>query len=112
MTKFSRSGSSALLIIAPAIALAAGLGLGAAGCAVQSDEPASAGPAVAEPSAPRVEESSLATPAAFQVVWACFDPGGNRIGLPKSTLAFCQAACPAGDSCVRCVWQDNALECP
>lgn len=106
MTKVSRSSSGALLIIALAV------GLGAAGCAAQSDEPASSEPAVAEPSASRVEASSLATPASIQIVWACFDPAGNRIGLPKSTLAFCQAACPAGDSCVRCVWQNNALECP
>ena len=108
MTRLSRSRSSVLLTIA----LAAGLGLGAASCAAQPDEPATAGPAVAEQSAPLYEPSGAATPAALQIVFACLDPSGDRVGLPKSTLAACQAACPAGDSCVRCVWQNNALECP
>src|SRR5262245_24471928 len=66
------------------------------GCAVVDDDPP-----VTEQAAPLVEAGGPATPAAFQVVWACFGPSG-RIGLPKSTLAACQAACPAPASCIRC----------
>lgn len=74
------------------------------GCAVDDE------PAVTEQAAPLIEASGPVVPAGFQVVWACMGPTG-RVGLPKSTLAACQAACPAGDTCIRCVWRNNALDC-
>jgi hypothetical protein len=105
MTKFSRSCSSALLTVA----LAAGLGLGAAGCAAESDEPASAEPAVAEQSAPLLQASDPATPAAFprQVTFICEDFSNGNVFAVKSTLAACEAACPAPAACFRCTLNVN-----
>ena len=58
-----------------------------------------------------VTTSSDVSAQSFQIVWQCFTPGGARVGLPKSPLSACQAACPAPDTCTRCVWQNNALDC-
>jgi hypothetical protein len=105
MAKFPWSCSSTLLTIA----LVTGLGLGAAGCAVESDEPASAEPAVIEQSAPLLQASGPGTPAAFprQVTFICEDFSNGNVFAVKSTLAACEAACPAPAVCFRCALNIN-----
>jgi hypothetical protein len=98
-------------LVALGLGVALALGLGGAGCTLAPDDPAAS-----EPTAPAAESalqaSSAAIPAAFQIVFQCFTPDGTPVGLPKSPLSACRAACPSGDTCVRCVFQNNALECP
>jgi hypothetical protein len=98
-----------VMVLGISAGLASGIS-GAAGCMAASDEPVASEPAVsvAEAKAP---DSSGASPAGFQVVFQCMTPGGAPVGLPKSPLSACQAACPAGDTCVRCVFQNNAVDC-
>jgi hypothetical protein len=83
---------------------AALLAIALVGCAVDDE------PSVTEQAAPLVEASGPVAPAGFQIVWTCMGPTG-RVGSPKTPLAACQAACPAGDTCIRCVWHSNALDC-
>lgn len=105
--KASWSWSAARLVAALGIAAGFAAGIGAAGgCAVAPDEPAAS-----ERETPVVEVQVPVSPAGFQVVFVCFDPNGTQIGLPKSPLSACQAACPAGDFCQRCVFQNNAVNC-
>jgi hypothetical protein len=107
--KLSRSWSlAAALAIGVGLAFSAG---GAVGCAEPPDEPAAS-----EPAAPAIETevqaSSAPGPVGLQVVFQCLDANDAPVGLPKSTLPACQAACPAGDFCVRCTVRNNAVECP
>jgi len=102
--KLSRWWSNTCLAV-----LGISVGLAVGGCAVSSDEPVIGGPA-----APVVEAAStseLAGAASLQTVFQCFDPNDTPIGTPKSTLDGCRAVCAAPNVCVRCIFQDNALEC-
>lgn len=103
MAKLVWSCSSALLTIA----LAAGLGLGAAGCAVESDTLAPAEPAAAEQSSPLLEASA---PAGVQIFFVCEDDQGGIVGF-NATLAACRATCPAGDHCFSCRVLNGVSEC-
>jgi hypothetical protein len=106
-TKASWLWSGARLVAALGIAVGFAVSVGGAGgCAVAPDEPAAS-----DLETPFVEVQVPVSTAGFQVVFVCFDPSGNQIGLPKSPLSACQAACPAGDSCQRCVLQNNAVDC-
>lgn len=105
---WSWSWSSSRLVVA--LAISVGLAIGAGGCVGAPDEPVAS-----ELEAPAVEATVQASTgaglASFQVVYQCFGPDGRLIGLPKSPRAACLAACPAGGVCVRCVFQNNAVEC-
>ena len=105
--KVSWSGMHFIVALGISVGLAIG---GAGGCAVAPDEAVAS-----ELATPTVEaklpDSPDGSPASYQVVYQCFDPNNHPVGLPKSPLSACQAACPPGDTCVRCVFQDNAVEC-
>src|SRR5262245_19491047 len=58
-----------------------------------------------------VQDSLVAAPAGFLIVYQCFGPDGRRVGLPKSPLSACLVACPSGGTCVRCVFRNNAVDC-
>jgi hypothetical protein len=94
------SGPRVLFALALGVCLAVGITRSAGAPATA---PHGEGPAPA---------SAGALPPPLQIVFQCFDANDKPVGLPKSPLSACQAACPAGDHCVRCVIQNNAIQCP
>ena len=103
--------SSASLVVVLGISAGLAIGVGGAGGCVDAPD----APVTSELAAPAIETkapaSSAVTPASFQVVFVCFDPNDNVVGFPTGTLSDCQAKCPAGDFCGRCVWVMNAVDC-
>ena len=110
MTSSVSRWSNLHFVVGLAITVGLAIGVGGAGCAVAPDEPAAS-----ENDAPALEATAQASTAAgtagFQIVWQCFTPGGATVGLPKSPLSACQAACSPPNFCMRCVWRNHALEC-
>jgi len=105
--KVSWLWSGARLVAVLGISFGFAIGVdGAGGCAVTPDEPTAS-----ELETPLVEVQNPVSTTGFAVVFVCFDPSGNQVGSPRSPLSACQAACPAGDSCQRCVLQNNAIDC-
>ncbi len=107
--KVSWSWSSARLVVVIGISVGLAIGVGgAAGCSVEPVESELAAPVLEE----EVPAGSLVAETNLQIIFQCFNANDIPVGLPKSTLAACRAACPVDGYCLRCIWNNNAGECP